>query len=616
MMIRAITLLGCLFLTCFLLAQNQLERRLVWGKDTPPINPELKPDIPDWAADAVWYQTWIQYYRNADPSNDPTEEIIEAAWPFQKPKIWKPFPMDADPFSYQPWEEAHGESKLITAQLRRYGGDFQGFIEKLDYLKALGVTAVYILPMFEAPAYHTYDTRMYHHANRFYGPDPQGDAELYKTENPDDPSTWVWTAADKQFIELIAEAHKRDIKILVDGVFTYVGPTYWDQSYHREGKDPPTTPEYKAHIQAVVERWGDPNGDGDPSDGLDGWRLDIGLALPHDFIREFRSWMKSVNPEALLVAESWWDGTHFINTSPWLQGDMYDSHMNYMFGEAMIRAFVDDEKRLDPWELDVMLEELRLAYPAETHYGLWNLIGTHDVGRFAGMLLSPDAPHWQYKYHMNCGMPYSYQVQQTHRYEKDRHVGGYPDTGLREDQDRPRPTTFDRQIQKSILTFMYCYIGTPFIYMGDENGTWYGTRTPKVWDDLDFDVRHPFGKEHPVKPNVDSEILEFYQALGKLRAQEKCLRRGNYRTVFMDDAKDLFAFQRAVSNGERIAAVFNLSKEPQVVDANSLSRFLQPSSSNVAEGEIPLDWELIFGDPGDLNVIPAKGSRVYKYRLN
>ena len=598
-MIRTFTFIGFLILFSSVLAQGQQERRLVWGKDTPPFNPELKPDVPDWAADAVWYQTWIQYYRNGDPTNDPTIDIIEEAWPYQKPKVWKPFPMGADPFSFQPWEEAHGESMHITAQLRRYGGDFQGFIDKLDYLKDLGVTAVYILPMFEAPAYHTYDTRMYHHANRFYGPDPQGDEELYQKEKPEDPSTWVWTTADKQFVELIAEAHKRGIKILVDGVFTYVGRTYWDESYRQEGKDPPTIPEFKAHIKAVVEKWGDPNGDGDPSDGLDGWRLDVGLALPHDFLREFRTWVRDVNEDALLVAESWWDGTHFINTSPWLQGDMYDSHMNYMFGEAMIRAFVDDEKRIDPWELDVMLEELRLAYSVESQYALWNLIGTHDVGRFAGMLLSPDAPHWQYRYHINCGMPYSYQIQQAHRYERPRRRGGYPDTGLREFQDRPRPTDYDRQVQKSILTFMYCYLGNPYIYMGDEDGTWYGTRTPKIWDDIDYEVRHPFGKEHPIEPAVDTEMFEFYKSLGKLRAEEESLRRGSYRTVFMDDAKGLFAFQRFISNEERTMVVFNLSKESQEVE---MSRYLQA------------DWELIFGDAGDLNVIPAKGARVYKYK--
>ena len=606
-------LLICLFVFSAF-AQSRLDRRLVWGKDTPPFSPEIKPDVPDWAADAVWYQTWIQYYRNGDPSNDPTIDIIEEAWPFQKPKIWEPFPMRADPFSFQPWEEAHGESMHITAQLRRYGGDFKGFIDKLDYLQDLGVTAVYILPMFEAPAYHTYDTRMYHHANRFYGPDPKGDEELFKTEKPEDPSTWVWTAADKQFVELIAEAHKRDIRILVDGVFTYVGHSFWDKSYRRPGDmDPPATPEFKAHIKAVVQKWGDPNGDGDPSDGLDGWRLDVGLALPHDFIREFRTWIRDVNPEALLVAESWWDGTHFINTSPWLQGDMYDSHMNYMFGEAMIRAFVDDAKRIDPWELDVMLEELRLAYPVETQYALWNLIGTHDVGRFAGMLLSPDAPHWGYRYHINCGMPYSYQIQQTHRYERPRRAGGYPDTGLKEEQDRPRPTEHDRQVQKSILTFMYCYIGNPYIYMGDENGTWYGTRTPKIWDDLEYDVRHPFGKEYPVEPEVDQEILELYKSLGKLRAEEECLRKGNYRTVFMDDEKGLFAFHRSISNGERIAAIFNLTKKAQVLNPGSISRYLRPSSASIAEGEIPRDWKLIFGDSGDLNIIPAKGARVYKY---
>jgi len=584
-----------------------------WGTDKPAFNPELEPDVPEWAADAVWYQTWVHFFRNGDPGNDPTVDNLEGTWPFDQPEGWEAFPMTADPYSFQPWESATGKTMYSIRHLRRYGGDFRGFIDKLDYFEELGVNAIYILPMFEAPAYHTYDTWMYHHALRFYGPDPQGDKKLYSKEDPADPSTWVWTAADKMFVELIAEAHNRGIKVIVDGVFTYVGHTFWDK--RMKGKDPPGMPEYREHIKAVVEKWGDPNGDGDPSDGLDGWRLDVGLALPYDFIREFRTWVRDVNKDALLVVESWFDGTQLINTAPWLQGDMYDSHMNYMFGDAMIRAFVDDENQITPSELDVLLRSLRIEYPLESQYALQNLIGTHDVGRFAGMILTPDEQHYNYRYTIDGALPYSYQVQQAHPYVKPfTEAAAQPGEEIQKER-KIHLSDYDRQIQKSILTFMYCYLGAPYIYMGDEVGTWYGNRTPLIWDDLEYEVRHPFGKEYPVKAEVDKEIFEFYKSVGKMRSEQECLRRGSYRTVLKDDANGLMVFERRLSRTERIRAVFNLTKEPVEVDA--IVRYLRPLDPyRIPNGERPLEWELIMGDPGDLNVIPPKGSRVYRFVYN
>jgi len=159
---------------------------------------------------------------------------------------------------------------------------------------------------------------------------------------------------------------------------------------------------------------------------------------------------------------------------------------------------------------------------------------------------------------------------------------------------------------------MYCYLGAPYIYMGDEAGTWYGTRTPLIWDDLEYEVRHPYGPEHPIKAEVDKEIFEFYKSLGKMRAEQECLRRGNYRTIIKDDKNGLFAFERALSREERIRVVFNLSKEPLEVDA--IIRYLRPLDPyKIPNGEKPLEWELIMGDTGDLNVIPPKGARVYKF---
>jgi cyclomaltodextrinase len=596
---RGVLILYCLVVIWPVAAMGQAP---IWGTDKPVFRPELKPDVPEWAKDAVWYQTWVQFFRNGDPANDPTSDNLEGTWPFEKPQGWQPFPMTSDPYSFQPWEEASGKNRYSIQHLRRYGGDFRGFIDKLDYLKDLGVTAVYFCPLFEAPAYHTYDTSMYHHVLRFYGPDPRGDKELYKQEKPEDPSTWVWTAADKQFVELLKEAHKRGIRIVPDGVFTYVGRTYWDERIR--GENPPSTPEFRGYIKAVVKKWGDPNGDGDPADGIDGWRLDVGLALPDDFIREFRTWVRSINRNALLVVESWYDNTQMVNAAPWLQGDMYDSHMNYMFGDAMIRAFVDVEKQVTPSEMDVLLRALRVEYPLASQFALQNLIGTHDVGRFAGMLLTADQPHYGYGYTIKSALPYSYQIQQAHTYATAASEQATP--------SRNQPTEMDRQIQRSMLTFQYCYLGAPYIYMGDETGIWYGTRTPMIWADLDYAPRHPFGPAPPVKAGVDREIFETYKALGQMRAAEECLRRGSYNTVLTDDRKGLYVFERALNRREKIRAVFNLSKEPLTVDA--IADYLQPLDPyKISNGEKPMEWRLIMGDAGDLNKLPGKAARVYKY---
>ena len=591
-------LVACFFIMfCTAYAYSQIYS---WGRDKPPYNPDAKPDVPEWTKDAVWYHIWTHFFRNGDPENDPTpEDHLDRSWPFEIPPGWKPFPMTADPYVYQPWEEATGYDMYRIHHLRRYGGDFQGVIDKLDYLKELGVNGLYFCPIFEAPAYHNYDTWMFHHADRFFGPDPEGDMKLYEKEDPTDPSTLVWTEADKLFVKLIDEAHKRDMHVIIDAVFTYVGHTYWDERV--KGKYPPNVAEHREHLKAVVEKWGDPDGDGDPSDGIDGWRVDIGLTLPDDFNQEFRTWVRDVNQDAFLFAESWHDGTHLLNQAAWLQGDMYDAHMNYMFGDAMIRAFVHDEFQISPSELDILLRAVRLEYPLESQYALHNLMGTHDTDRFGAFILRRDKPHYWYRYKIAGDMPYSFRVQEDHPFkEPTKHT-----------ELKVRPDEHDKQMWKTILTFQYCYIGAPYIYQGDETGLYYGTRAPILWYDLKFGDRHPYGPEHPIKAEVDLEMLEFYKAVGKLRHENEALRRGRYQTIQKDDERGLFAFQRSLSRQDRIIAVFNMNDEPLEVDA--IVDYLRPIDPyKIADGKKPLEWELIFGDAGDLNILPPKGARVYR----
>ena len=239
-------------------------------------------------------------------------------------------------------------------QLRRYGGDIQGIIDKLDYLKDLGIDAIYLNPVFESPSSHKYGAKYFHHIDNNFGPDPKGDEFIWESEDPTDPSTWKWTSADNLFLKLIQEVHNRDMKIIIDGVFNHVGIPFWAlQDVAKNGEkssykdwfdiisfDDPGTPEnefdyvgwygikdlaefkenengpipeIKDHIFAIVQRWMDPNNDGDPSDGIDGWRLDVAELVNINFWKEFNGWVNKINPDAYITGEVWWEAVSYTH---------------------------------------------------------------------------------------------------------------------------------------------------------------------------------------------------------------------------------------------------------------------------------------------------------------
>ena len=99
----------------------------------------ISPDVPEWAKHAVWYQIFPERFRNGDPSNDPTVADIEGSWPHEEPKEWNVSSWTGDWYELQPWEEVDQKGFYYRAQQRRYGGDLQGVLDKLDYLSDLGV---------------------------------------------------------------------------------------------------------------------------------------------------------------------------------------------------------------------------------------------------------------------------------------------------------------------------------------------------------------------------------------------------------------------------------------------------------------------------------------------
>ncbi|HFB67657.1 MAG TPA: alpha-amylase, partial [Calditrichae bacterium] len=118
---------------------------------------------PEWAQGVVWYQIFPERFANGDTANDPTLRDIQGSWPHFYPQDWQIIPWTSDWYALQPWEARTGKDFYTLAGLRRYGGDLQGIIDRLDYLQALGVEALYLNPIFESPSLHKYDATMYHH---------------------------------------------------------------------------------------------------------------------------------------------------------------------------------------------------------------------------------------------------------------------------------------------------------------------------------------------------------------------------------------------------------------------------------------------------------------------
>ena len=180
-------------------------------------------DNPNWAKKVIWYQILPERFRNGDLLNDPTLIDTRGAYPYDSISPWQIHEWGADWYQLQPYEKRNSSDIWHNISRRRYGGDLQGIINKLDYLKDLGISAIYLNPIFMSPSLHKYDAICYHHVDPTFGPDPAGDKIMMLSETPDDPETWQWTKADLLALRLIKECHARGIYIVFDGVFNHLG---------------------------------------------------------------------------------------------------------------------------------------------------------------------------------------------------------------------------------------------------------------------------------------------------------------------------------------------------------------------------------------------------------
>ena len=309
----------------------------------PFLHPVDRIDPPEWVADAVFYQIFPERFANGDPSLDP--EGVE------------------------PWE---GRPDRDTF----HGGDLRGIVDNLDHLEALGITALYLTPVFESPSNHKYNTADY------YRIDPQfGDEETLR--------------------ELVEAAHDRGMRVVLDAVFNHCGSQFepfldvvdrggdspyadWFhvEEFPIEHSRPPnyhsfaftqympkldtSNPEVREYLLDVATHWME-------SVGVDGWRLDVANEVDHRFWREFRDAVKAVDPDCFILGEVWHD------PSPWLRGDQFDSAMNYPYSDAIYEFLVED--RVDGTGFADRIDGLLMRHPDPINDVLFDLLDSHDTPR-------------------------------------------------------------------------------------------------------------------------------------------------------------------------------------------------------------------------------------------
>lgn len=611
------------FFLLLVISCNQLEGQLAISNDDIAIE---FSEPPKWSKQVIWYELPVERFRNGDPTNDPTTENIAGSYPGFIPEGWSVTPWTQDWYKEDPYfsnlenqKDPNGNplKKFVDkVQMRRYGGDLKGVLDKIDYLDSLGITAVYFRPLNDAPSLHKYDARNWRHIDVNFGPNPSKDKEIIAAEVPDDPSTWKMTEADELFLKVIDEFHKRDIRLILDYSWNHTGISFWawqdilknhDKSKYKdwywiESFDNPDTPENefkyhgwvgvkflpeiretqkqdlstsltsfegniynkaaKQHIFNVARRWLDPNGDGDPSDGVDGYRLDVAAETPLGFWKDFRKHVRQINPEAYLIGEIWWEKwpDKLLDPEPFLRGDVFDAVMNYRWYRVARRYFNKAPNKISVSEFVDSLNMFRSNIRDVNDFSMMNYTGGFDTPRILTSLFNKN----KYKYHCKVHENPEYKIH------------------------KPDSTTY--QTLRLLLAQQYTYIGAPHIYAGDEMGMWGAddpsSRKPLIWPDYEFEpeTHHPIGKTRPTdQVRFDEELFSYYRKLTEIRRTYSVLNHGELQFQLIDDDDDILAYNRYNDSSE-VLAVFNAGEVAKEVKVSK--KFQGNYESLLSEGNI------------------------------
>ncbi len=534
---------------------------------------------PEWSKGIVWYQIFPERFHNGDPNNDPKVSDQDGAYPFDATSAFQIHPWTSDWYQLQPYEQKNGKDIYYNLQRRRYGGDLQGIIDKLDYIKSLGVDAIYLTPIFWSPSSHKYDALCYHHVDPTFGPDPDGDLALMKNENPLDEKSWVWTKADLLALKLIKEVHARNMKIIFDGVFNHMGvksfafedviknqqkSPYSDWFSVDSWEDPAkgtkfqykgwfgvkTLPEFKEDEKGIVagpkeyifnatKRWMNPMNKG-IQDGIDGWRLDVAYDVGHPFWKDWRKWVRGINPTAYLTAELVYP---IEKTRPYLEGDEFDATMNYNFAFIVHDFFIQEKTRSTVGDFDNRLKELREAFGNDVALNMQNLMNSHDATRLASAVANPDGKKFG-----DWGNYFNWSQKSNNKNYNAR-----------------KPTEEQIQKQKLIAAFQMLYLGSPMIFYGDEAGIWGANdpdcRKPMLWKEKTYDAEtfNPDQSKHdPDAVAFNADLFHWYQKFMMLRKKYKSIQLGDFTTIAKDDEKALYVFRRKL-NDEEVIVLINRS---------------------------------------------------------
>jgi glycosidase len=554
---------------------------------------------PAWAKEVIWYQIFVERFNNGDPSNDPTpSNIVIPPMDLHAPTGWTVTPWTSNWWEQESWAKLPGKSFGEMLQYRRYGGDLQGVLNKLDYLQELGVTAIFLNPINDAPSLHKYDARYYHHVDVNFGPDPAGDNALIASEIPNDPTTWKWTSADKLFLKLVEEVHKRKMKIIMDYSWNHTGTTFWawndilknqansafkdwytiksfddpataENEFSYEGwLNIPSLPEIKkvaittekkaghpyegniadgpkAHIFEVTKRWLSP--EGNLAKGVDGFRLDVADQIGLGFWREYRTHVRSLKPNAYLVGEIWWEEwpERLMNPVPYTRGDIFDAVMFYQVYRPARYFFAETNFSIEANEFKDSLLFQWNRLPKANRYAMMNVSSSHDTPRLLTDFYNPN----KYKFNATPDDP-AYRT------------------------NKPDWQAYARL--KLYLVHVFTSIGAPHIWNGEEMGMWGADdpypRKPLMW------------KEHSFQPetkdnfkNISSEFdkvefnqphFDFYRKLAAIRKANPVLISGELE--FIKTEGKLLGYRRFDAKSE-ILVFFN-------VDSKSHSFNLPPKS--------------------------------------
>ncbi len=450
---------------------------------------------PDWFKGAIMYQIFPdRFRREGNEECFPTRKCgyrLHEDW-------YEDYYFDEHPFEMGP------------ACNDFYGGNLKGITSKLDYLKELGISVIYLNPIFEAYSNHRYDTGDYSNIDPILGD-------------------------EEDFCNLCRVAMEKGIRIILDGVFSHTGAdsiyfnkygTYGNQSGASRDWNSPygkwyqwnedgsynswwgcsnlpnvneTEPTYIDYIlkgkDAIIKKW--------LRLGASGWRLDVADELPDEFIKILRTEVKSENPQAMIIGEVWEDASNKISYGEqreYLYGGELDSVMNYPFKDGVLGFLLG---QISAEEFAAKMLSIMENYPKEALYTAMNLIGTHDTMRIKTLLGGQ---------HINNDM--SMIEKQQFRL------------------DAKNETLALRRMRLAAFIQM-TFVGVPCIYYGDEIGM--------------QGLADPFNRRPYTWRCVDNELLDWYQKVTSLRNNTDCLKTGDFKVLYAAD--DVFVYSREISGG-------------------------------------------------------------------